>query len=65
MQSHAEVVIMGGARMRVGLAQHLAEACWTELLLIEKGKRHRLTLLAEPAWDSLNEWQGAWHPPGD
>lgn len=38
MQSHAKVVIIGGGMMGVGLAYHLAEAGWTDVLLIEKGE---------------------------
>ena len=38
MQSHAKVVIIGGGMMGVGLAYHLAEAGWTDVLLIEKAE---------------------------
>ncbi|WP_343115994.1 FAD-dependent oxidoreductase [Ostreiculturibacter nitratireducens] len=38
MQSHAKVVIVGGGMMGVGLAYHLAEEGWTDVLLIEKGE---------------------------
>src|SRR5690606_23812048 len=38
MQSHAKVVIIGGGMMGVGLAYHLAEAGWKDVLLIEKGE---------------------------
>ena len=38
MQRHAKVVIIGGGMMGVGLAYHLAEAGWTDVLLIEKGE---------------------------
>ena len=38
MQSQAKVVIIGGGMMGVGLAYHLAEAGWTDVLLIEKGE---------------------------
>lgn len=38
MQTHAKVVIIGGGMMGVGLAYHLAEAGWTDVLLIEKGE---------------------------
>ncbi|MBP7691523.1 MAG: FAD-dependent oxidoreductase [Anaerolineales bacterium] len=36
MQSHARVVIIGGGMMGVGLLYHLAEAGWTDVVLIEK-----------------------------
>ena len=36
MQSHAKVVIIGGGMMGVGLAYHLAEEGWKNVLLIEK-----------------------------
>lgn len=38
MQSHAKVVIVGGGMMGVGLAYHLAEEGWTDVVLIEKGE---------------------------
>ncbi len=38
MQSTAKVVIIGGGMMGVGLAYHLAEAGWKDVLLIEKGE---------------------------
>ncbi len=38
MQSQAKVVIIGGGMMGVGLAYHLAEAGWTDVLLIEKAE---------------------------
>ncbi len=38
MQKHARVVIVGGGMMGVGLAYHLAEEGWTDVLLIEKGE---------------------------
>ena len=38
MQTHSRVVIIGGGMMGVGLAYHLAEAGWTDVLLIEKGE---------------------------
>ena len=38
MQSQAKVVIVGGGMMGVSLAYHLAEAGWTDVLLIEKGE---------------------------
>ncbi|MEF3047018.1 FAD-dependent oxidoreductase [Pseudotabrizicola sp. L79] len=38
MQSHAKVVIVGGGMMGVGLAYHLAEEGWKDVLLIEKGE---------------------------
>ena len=38
MQSHAKVVIIGGGMMGVGLAYHLAEEGWKDVLLIEKGE---------------------------
>ncbi|MEZ5779101.1 MAG: FAD-dependent oxidoreductase [Paracoccaceae bacterium] len=38
MQSHARVVIVGGGMMGVGLAYHLAEEGWKDVLLIEKGE---------------------------
>jgi dimethylglycine dehydrogenase len=38
MQSHAKVVIVGGGIMGVGLAYHLAEEGWKDVLLIEKGE---------------------------
>ncbi len=38
MQSHARVVIIGGGMMGVGLLYHLAEAGWTDTVLIEKGE---------------------------
>jgi len=38
MQSHARVVIVGGGMMGVGLAYHLAEEGWNDVLLIEKGE---------------------------
>ncbi len=37
MQTHARVVIIGGGMMGVGLLYHLAEAGWTDVVLIEKG----------------------------
>jgi len=38
MQSHAKVVIVGGGMMGVGLAYHLAEEGWSDVVLIEKGE---------------------------
>ena len=38
MQALAKVVIIVGGMMGVGLAYHLAEAGWTDVLLIEKGE---------------------------
>ena len=38
MQSHARVVIVGGGIMGVGLLYHLAEAGWTDCVLIEKAE---------------------------
>ncbi|MCP5071916.1 MAG: FAD-dependent oxidoreductase [Rhodobacteraceae bacterium] len=38
MQSHAKVVIVGGGMMGVGLAYHLAQEGWKDILLIEKGE---------------------------
>ena len=38
MQSHAKVVIIGGGMMGVGLAYHLAEEGWKDVLLIEKAE---------------------------
>ncbi len=38
MQTHANVVIIGGGMMGVGLAYHLALEGWTDVLLIEKGR---------------------------
>ncbi|MCW3782352.1 FAD-dependent oxidoreductase [Defluviimonas salinarum] len=38
MQSQAKVVIVGGGMMGVGLAYHLAEEGWKDVLLIEKGE---------------------------
>lgn len=38
MKSHARVVIIGGGMMGVGLLYHLAEAGWTDCVLIEKGE---------------------------
>lgn len=38
MQSQAKVVIIGGGMMGVGLAYHLAEAGWSDVLLIEKAE---------------------------
>ena len=38
MQSHAKAVIVGGGMMGVGLAYHLAEEGWTDVVLIEKGE---------------------------
>jgi dimethylglycine dehydrogenase len=38
MQTQARVVIIGGGMMGVGLAYHLAEAGWNDVLLIEKGE---------------------------
>ncbi len=38
MQSHAKVVIIGGGMMGVGLAYHLAEEGWKNVLLIEKAE---------------------------
>ena len=37
MQTHARVVIIGGGMMGVGLLYHLAEAGWSDCVLIEKG----------------------------
>ncbi len=38
MQTQAKVVIIGGGMMGVGLAYHMAEAGWTDVLLIEKAE---------------------------
>jgi len=38
MQTHAKAVIIGGGMMGVGLAYHLAEEGWTDVVLIEKGE---------------------------
>ncbi|KIC20161.1 FAD-dependent oxidoreductase [Leisingera sp. ANG-Vp] len=38
MQSHAKAVIIGGGMMGVGLAYHLAEEGWTDVVLVEKGE---------------------------
>ncbi|WP_323776917.1 FAD-dependent oxidoreductase [Leisingera sp.] len=38
MQSHAKVVIVGGGMMGVGLAYHLAEEGWKDVVLVEKGE---------------------------
>ena len=38
MQTHAKVVIIGGGMMGAGLAYHLTEEGWTDLVLIEKGE---------------------------
>ncbi|GAB4384529.1 FAD-dependent oxidoreductase [Albidovulum sp.] len=38
MQTQARVVIVGGGMMGVGLAYHLAEEGWKDVLLIEKGE---------------------------
>lgn len=38
MKSHARVVIVGGGMMGVGLLYHLAEAGWSDCVLIEKGE---------------------------
>ncbi|MCP4142480.1 MAG: FAD-dependent oxidoreductase [Chloroflexi bacterium] len=38
MKSHARVVIVGGGIMGVGLLYHLAEAGWTDCVLIEKSE---------------------------
>ncbi len=38
MQSHAKVVIIGGGMMGVGLAYHLAEEGWNDVVLLEKGE---------------------------
>lgn len=38
MQSHAKAVIVGGGMMGVGLAYHLAEEGWKDVVLIEKGE---------------------------
>ncbi len=38
MKSHARVVIIGGGNMGVGLLYHLAEAGWTDCVLLEKGE---------------------------
>ncbi|UWQ91911.1 FAD-dependent oxidoreductase [Rhodobacteraceae bacterium M382] len=38
MQSRAKVVIVGGGMMGVGLAYHLAEEGWSDVVLIEKGE---------------------------
>lgn len=38
MQAHAKVVIIGGGMMGVGLAYHLAQAGWSDVLLIEKAE---------------------------
>jgi len=38
MQSHTRVVIVGGGIMGVGLLYHLAEAGWTDCVLIEKAE---------------------------
>ncbi|MEM7120212.1 MAG: FAD-dependent oxidoreductase [Pseudomonadota bacterium] len=38
MRDQAKVVIVGGGMMGVGLAYHLAEEGWTDVMLIEKGE---------------------------
>lgn len=38
MKSHARVVIVGGGIMGVGLAYHLAEEGWSDLVIIEKAE---------------------------
>ncbi len=38
MKSHAKVVIVGGGIMGVGLAYHLCEEGWSDVVLIEKGE---------------------------
>lgn len=38
MQEHARVVIIGGGMMGIGLLYHLAEAGWTDVILVEKGE---------------------------
>ncbi|MBZ0127846.1 MAG: FAD-dependent oxidoreductase [Rhodobacteraceae bacterium] len=38
MKSHAKVVIVGGGMMGVGLAYHLAQEGWKDIVLIEKGE---------------------------
>jgi dimethylglycine dehydrogenase len=38
MQTHAKVVIIGGGMMGAGLAYHLAEEGWTDVVLVEKGE---------------------------
>ena len=41
MPTQAKMVTIGGGMMGVGLAYHLAEAGWTDVLLIEKGELTR------------------------
>jgi len=38
MKTHAQVVIVGGGIMGVGLAYHLAKEGWSDVLLVEKGE---------------------------
>lgn len=38
MTTHKRVVIVGGGNMGVGLLYHLAEAGWTDIVLLEKGE---------------------------
>ena len=38
MKSHARVVIVGGGIMGVGLAYHLCEEGWTDVVVVEKGE---------------------------
>ncbi|MBT3559177.1 MAG: FAD-dependent oxidoreductase [Rhodospirillales bacterium] len=38
MSIHKRVVIVGGGNMGVGLLYHLAEAGWTDIVLLEKGE---------------------------
>lgn len=38
MRSHARVVIVGGGVMGAGLAYHLAEEGWNDIVLVEKGE---------------------------
>ncbi len=38
MRKHARVVVVGGGMMGVGLAYHLAEESWSDVLLVEKGE---------------------------
>lgn len=38
MKSHAQVVVVGGGMMGAGLLYHLAEAGWTDSVLVEKGE---------------------------
>jgi len=38
MKSHAQVVVIGGGAMGVGLLYHLAQEGWKDVMLIEKGE---------------------------